>query len=226
VLAELELWPNLIRAAKRRGARVAVINGRLSEKSYRGYRRIRWFAARMLRQLDLIAVQDETYGERFRNLGARPEAVHVTGSMKYDGAETDRQNPATRRLAALAGITDEDVVFLAGSTQEPEETAALEVFQRLSLEFPKLRLILVPRHPERFEAVAKLIDQSGIPWHRRTHLEQPTAHSDNVSEHSSFIIHHYRESSWWTPSANSAPGGGRRRSRSWAAVSAAAAGRT
>ena len=71
VLAELELWPNLIRAAQRQGAKVAVINGRLGEKSFRGYRRIRPLVAGLLRQIDVIAVQDETYAERFRSLGAR-----------------------------------------------------------------------------------------------------------------------------------------------------------
>ncbi|MBN2578240.1 MAG: 3-deoxy-D-manno-octulosonic acid transferase [Pirellulales bacterium] len=174
VLAELELWPNLVRAAKKNGAKVAVVNGRLGEKSFHGYRRIRRFVARMLKKLDLIAVQDETYAKRFRDLGALPETIHVTGSIKYDGAQTDRQNPATRRLAALAGITAEDAVFLAGSTQEPEEAAALKIFQRLSPEFPNLRLIIVPRHPERFETVAKLLDQSGVPWQRRTLLDHPS----------------------------------------------------
>jgi 3-deoxy-D-manno-octulosonic-acid transferase len=186
VLAELELWPNLIRAAKRQGVKTAVVNGRLSEKSFRGYRRIRPLVGRMLRQLDLIAVQDETYAGRFRELGALPETVHVTGSMKYDGAETDRQNRATRRLAELAGITDRDVVFLAGSTQEPEESAALTIFQRLHPEFPNLKLILVPRHPERFDSVAKLLDQSGLPWQRRTLLDQPT--DEKASENSTFRL--------------------------------------
>ena len=170
VLAELELWPNLIRAAQRSGAAVAVINGRLSEKSFGGYRRIRWLVASVLRQIDLLAVQDETYAERFRTLGARPEAVHVTGSMKYDGAQTDRNNPTTQRLAALAGIAPDDVVFLAGSTQEPEEAVALDVYRRLCMQWPQLRLIIVPRHPERFDAVARLLDESGVPWQRRTEL--------------------------------------------------------
>ena len=116
-------------------------------------------------------MQDETYAERFRALGARPEAVQVTGSMKYDGAQTDRDNPATRRLAALAGLAADDVVFLAGSTQEPEESVALEVFQQLSRDWPQLRLIIVPRHPERFDAVARMLDASGVAWQRRTLLE-------------------------------------------------------
>jgi len=170
-LAELELWPNLIRAARRYGARVAVINGRLSEHSHQGYRRIRPLVRRVLRQIDLVAVQDETYAERFQSLGAMPDAVHVTGSMKYDGAQTDRDNPATRRLAELWGIQPRDAVFLAGSTQEPEESVALEVFRQLSPDWPALRLVLVPRHPERFPAVARLLDQSGIAWTRRTELD-------------------------------------------------------
>ena len=171
VLAELELWPNLIRAAKRHGAKVAVINGRLGEKSFRGYSRIRPLVAGLLRQIDLLAVQDETYADRFRRLDARPESVHVTGSMKYDGAQTDRNNPTTRRLAQLAGFSDDDIVLLAGSTQEPEEAMVLETFRALSSQWPRLRLVIVPRHPDRFEAVAKLLDASNISWQRRTALD-------------------------------------------------------
>ena len=171
LLAELELWPNLVWAARRHGARTAVINGRLNQESFKGYRRIRPLVSRLLRRIDCIAVQDETYAERFRALGARPEAVQITGSMKYDGAQTDRDNPATRRLAALAGLAADDVVFLAGSTQEPEESVALQVFQQLSSDWPRLRLILVPRHPERFDAVARMLDASGVVWQRRTLLD-------------------------------------------------------
>jgi 3-deoxy-D-manno-octulosonic-acid transferase len=88
--------------------------------------------------------------------------------MKYDGAQTDRNNPMTRRLAELAGFSSGDIVLLAGSTQEPEEAMALETFRELSHQWPQLRLVVVPRHPDRFEAVAKLLDSSGIPWQRRT----------------------------------------------------------
>jgi 3-deoxy-D-manno-octulosonic-acid transferase len=186
VLADLELWPNLVWAARRHGARTAVINGRLSQQSFQGYRRIRWLVSRLLSQIDLVAAQDETYAERFRALGARPEAVHITGSMKYDGAPTDRDNPATRRLASLAGIEPSDIVFLAGSTQEPEESVALDVFRRLSPDWPQLRLIIVPRHPERFDAVARMLDASGVAWQRRTKLgagrgEQGAGHKNDGS---------------------------------------------
>ncbi len=172
VLAELELWPNLIAAARRHGARVAVVNGRLSEHSQRGYGWIRPLAAWILRRIDLIAVQDETYARRFRRLGAEATAVHVTGSMKYDGAETDRENEATARLRQLASISPDDVVFLAGSTQDPEESLALDAFLSLADSWPRLRLIVVPRHPDRFDSVAELLARRGAAWQRRTALER------------------------------------------------------
>ena len=170
VLAELELWPNLIRAAKAFRAKVAVINGRLSDRSLRGYRRIGWLARRTLSQVDLIAAQSGEYAQRFIALGAAANRVHVTGSVKFDGAATDRTNPATQRLAALAGINPEDVVFLCGSTQAPEESLAIDIFRLVAKDHPRLRLILVPRHPERFEEVARLLDKSGLPWQRRSAL--------------------------------------------------------
>ena len=193
LLAELELWPNLIRAARKSGAKVAVVNGRLSEKSFRGYTRVAPLVRRILSQLDLIAVQNEEYAERFGSLlskregeapaeplsGKRgpapqerrpPGIICVTGSLKFDGAKTDRNNPKTCELAALAGITDDDIVFLAGSTQAPEEELALESFKLLTDKHPELRLILVPRHPDRFDEVAALLDQSGLPWQRRSQL--------------------------------------------------------
>ena len=168
VLTELELWPNLIAAAQQHGANVAVINGRLSEKSYRGYRRIARIVRPAFRNVDLIAVQNEDYAARFCRLGARPERVAITGSIKFDGARTRRDNSETQRLAQLAGIDAHDVVLLAGSTQDPEESLALSVFEKLAAEFPRLRLILVPRHPERFDEVAAMLSRHKTPWHRRS----------------------------------------------------------
>ncbi len=170
VLAELELWPNLIRAASDHGAKVAIINGRLSDNSFRGYRRFRPLVASLLRHINLIAAQNEETAERFRQLGAPAERVVVTGSLKFDGAITDRENSRTQELRQLAGFAEDDIVFLAGSTQAPEEQYAIEIFQALSVEVPALRLVLVPRHPERFEEVAQLLERSGVGWGRRSRL--------------------------------------------------------
>jgi 3-deoxy-D-manno-octulosonic-acid transferase len=178
ILAELELWPNLVTAAKEQGAKVAIVNGRLSDHSFPGYRRIRPLMARVLRQIDLVAAQNGESAKRFRALGAPADRVHVTGSLKYDGAETDRDNPRTADMRQLACFTADDVVFLAGSTQEPEEQIALEIYRRLSNAHPRLRLVIVPRHPERFGAVAELLAASGLPWLRRSELKSfpGTAH--------------------------------------------------
>ncbi|HEV3137931.1 MAG TPA: glycosyltransferase N-terminal domain-containing protein, partial [Pirellulales bacterium] len=116
ILAELELWPNLIAAARASGAKVTVINGRLSDRSYRGYRRIRPWVKGVLRKIDLVAAQNALYADRFLEIGARNHCVYVTGSLKFDGAQTDRDNPATARLRSLAGFQPSDTVFLAGST--------------------------------------------------------------------------------------------------------------
>ncbi|HUY31527.1 MAG TPA: 3-deoxy-D-manno-octulosonic acid transferase [Pirellulales bacterium] len=178
VLAELELWPNLVRAAGVYGARVAIVNGRLSERSHRGYRRLRALVGPILRRVDVLAAQNDEYARRFLDLSARTDAVRVTGSIKYDGAQTDRRNPATARLRELAGIGDDDLVFLAGSTQEGEEAAALAAYLALRDEFPKLRLIIVPRHPERFAAVAQLLDRSSVAWRCRGRLETEGSHGD------------------------------------------------
>ncbi len=178
VLVELEIWPNLIDAVSRFGAQTAVVNGRLSRQSFRGYRRIRAVMRRVLAKLAWIAVQNEEYAERFRSLGASAEQLVITGSLKYDGAETSRTNALTMRLATLAGIGVDDVVLLAGSTQPPEEQLALETFRILKDEFPRLRLMLVPRHPHRFDSVAELLDRSGLCWQRRSRLETGGASPD------------------------------------------------
>ena len=212
-------------AARRRGARLAVVNGRLSEHSFAGYRRIRWLVGRLLGQIDLLAVQDAAYAQRFESLGARRESIHVTGSMKYDGATTDRGNPATLRLAALAGFQADDVIFLAGSTQEPEEAVAIDVFRRLQPAWPKLRLLLVPRHPDRFEAVAKLLDASGLAWQRRSELGRlpPSA---GINPAAACRRRKCLACSWSMPWASWGPGGGRHKSPSSAAAWAIAAVRT
>ncbi len=172
VLVELEIWPNLIREAREQGAAVAIVNGRLSEKSFRGYRWIRPLLRRSLEQINLLAVQNDTYAERFRELGAPAPAVQVTGSIKFDGAQTDRDNPTTLRLRQLWQVPDDTFVFLAGSTQDPEERLALETFRELRQVDATARLIVVPRHPERFEEVAQVLDQSGIAWQRRSKLDE------------------------------------------------------
>jgi 3-deoxy-D-manno-octulosonic-acid transferase len=170
VLAELELWPNWIRAAKKHGTRVAIVNGRLSDSSFRGYCRVRSLVAALLRQVDLVAAQNLEAVQRFAHLGTPPAALRVTGSLKYDGAQSNRNNPRTRELRRLARFGTADIIWLAGSTQHPEESIVLQVFRELAADYPRLRLVLVPRHPERFAEVAQLLEESGLPWLCRSRM--------------------------------------------------------
>ena len=172
VLVELELWPNLVLTAKRLGVLLALINGRLSEKSFRGYCRIRPFVGRLLNGFDLLAVQNREYGDRLLELGAPSERLHLTGSIKFDGVLSDRSNAQTTELRRFFGLRNDDKVFIAGSTQAPEESFALDTWQALRSEFPNLRLILVPRHKERFDEVAAVVTSRGLSLQRRSNAIQ------------------------------------------------------
>lgn len=168
VLVELELWPNFVLAADQLQVPLALINGRVSAKSFRGYRRVRPLLRSLLRRFALLAVQNDEYAKRLLDLGTPSDRLHVTGSIKFDGVQFDRNNPKTHELREFFGIAHNERVFIAGSTQAPEEAIALDTWQNLRREFPELRLILVPRHKERFEEVAQLVLSRGLPLRRRS----------------------------------------------------------
>ena len=173
VMAELELWPNFIGEAKRQGVPVAVINGRLSESSFRGYRRVGRLVQTWLRSIGWIGAQSETYRDRFVKLGAWPQKVFCTGSLKFDRAEFDRENSQTTRLKQLVGLKGNDPVWVVGSTQDPEEAMALRVHQRLIQKYPNLKLIIVPRHAERFHEVMGMLRRTRIKCLQRSQLKTP-----------------------------------------------------
>lgn len=176
-LAELELWPNFISGAARRNIPVSIINGRLSEKSFSGYRRIRFLTQRILGKVSFAAVQSIDYASRFTALGLPTERCHVTGSVKFDKVEVRRDHPQCDALRQGFGIDGADLVLIAGSTQAPEERYALETWLALRDEFPSLRLIIVPRHKERFEEVAQLItDEFRLPLIRRSRAQEKSDH--------------------------------------------------
>jgi 3-deoxy-D-manno-octulosonic-acid transferase len=168
VLAEGELWPNFLLATSKMNIPVAVVNGRMSPRSARRYQWLRWLVRPLFARINLIAAQTVEYVNNYRALGAR--SIHITGSIKFDGVEANRDNPRTRDLRRLLGIVDNDLVWIAGSTQAPEDEIALAIYQRLLPDFPRLRLVLVPRQRERFEGVATLLQRSGLPFIRRSQL--------------------------------------------------------
>jgi 3-deoxy-D-manno-octulosonic-acid transferase len=174
VIMETELWPNHIHACHRRGVPVALANARLSERSARGYARFAGLTAPMLGELDLIAAQTEVEAERFRQLGARPTCVEVTGSIKFDlsvDAELPRRAAELRASWGASGRP----VWIAASTHAGEDEVMLQAHRRLLDEHPEALLILVPRHPERFDQVFELCRREGFTTVRRSTAEAPGA---------------------------------------------------
>jgi 3-deoxy-D-manno-octulosonic-acid transferase len=185
VLAEAELWPNFLMAARRQGVPLAVINGRMSPRGFRRYQRIRPLARWLFGQLDLLLMQTEHYARAVRILGVDPDRVVVTGNVKFDGVLTDRANPRTHHLRDVLQVKDGERIWIAGSTQAPEEETVLGIWQKLRKEHPALRLLLVPRHKERFEEVSQLLERSGVEYARRSScadLAKPVVLIDTIGE--------------------------------------------
>ncbi len=182
VIAETELWPNLLRAVHESGARVAVVNARLSDRSYRGYRRVRPFMRRVLGDVDWIGAQTPADRERFLALGAAPERVTVAGNVKFDGRppEAKEFTAALRQALSAAGRAP---VIIAASTMAGEEEMVLEAWQPVRAAHSRALLILAPRHPARFETVAQMLARRGLAAVRRTALEPtPEAMARQLAE--------------------------------------------
>lgn len=181
VLMELELWPNWLRHARKANCPIAIVNGRLSENSFRGYRRFGRLVRPMFTSLDWVGAQTKEYADRFQQLGVPVTALEVTGNLKFDGAEPNRMANEVlerRELLSLDSSSDDATreterpfVWVAGSTQAPEEEIVLKVFQQLGQRFPHLKLVLVPRHPERFAEVAHQVAMSPYRWARRSECQ-------------------------------------------------------
>ncbi len=168
VLVELELWPNFIFQCRRQQIPLALINGRIGEKSFRGYSRVKPLMRRVLNCFQVLATQNATFAKRLQDLGGEADRLTVTGNIKFDRVESDRNNPRTTELRRAFGIKPDEQVLIAGSTQSPEEMYALDAWRMLRKDYPNLRLILVPRHKERFDEVAELVHQRGVPLVRRS----------------------------------------------------------
>ena len=209
VLGELELWPNLLACAHARGIPIVVANARMSEQSAQGYGRIRPLVRRMLRNVSLVIARSQDDADRFASF-APPGGcdVLVTGSMKFDGVKGDRKAPEVMRLRQLAGFHDDDAVFLAGSTQAPEEQLSFDAFHALAEKHPRLRLVIVPRHVERTPEIAALLDRSGIRWQLRSRLGQPDTSVPADPAARVLLVDTTGELGWWWGTARIAFVGG------------------
>jgi 3-deoxy-D-manno-octulosonic-acid transferase len=169
ILVELEVWPNFLRLCNRRGLPVAVVNGRITDRSFGRYLHFRR-ALPQFNRISLFCVQLEEYAERFRRLGGAPERVVVTGNLKADGLRVDtdgRSRPEVQALVRLLGPAEGQLVVVGGSTHAPEEQLVARAWRAAA---PQTRLILVPRHPPRAEEVERQLAEQGLRAQRLTRL--------------------------------------------------------
>jgi len=164
ILAETEFWPNLLGGCFRRNIPVVVVNARISDRSWPRYRWLRGLWRPFLSRLSRVLAQSQTDADRLKAIGCLPERVSVAGNLKFD-VRAAQEAEATKQLKTLSrGLR----LIVAGSTLDGEEAALLEAWPRLLDADRQLAMLLAPRHPERFDAVAALLDKSGVQWIRRS----------------------------------------------------------
>ncbi|HPK00274.1 MAG TPA: glycosyltransferase N-terminal domain-containing protein [Candidatus Hydrogenedentes bacterium] len=153
VLLETEVWPNAVRMTRRRGVPVAILNGRISDKHFGRYARMKSFWRPVFGALSAVCAQNAHYADRLRVLGVPESALHVTGNTKFEGVQTEFSQDEAERLRAQAGIPPHAPVLVFGSMRDGDERLASTCWAELSARLPELRMILVPRHLERVSTV-------------------------------------------------------------------------
>jgi 3-deoxy-D-manno-octulosonic-acid transferase len=181
ILVECEFWPNLVRQAHRRGIPVALINGRVSDSSFKGYMRLRPFTRRLLAMIDPVCMQGRQDADRILAMGARPETVKTFGTAKYD-LPPPSADAARKARAVLQKITvpDNALILLGGSTWPGEEEALCKINKNLRGHYPELFLVLVPRHAERRDEVVKAIESQGLSYVLRSKTDAPVLPGSDV----------------------------------------------
>ena len=167
IMAETEFWPNFLRLSHASGARVAVVNARISDRSLPGYRRFKSLLQRVLQQVDLFLTQTEEDQCRLVNIGATKNRVQVSGNLKFDAPEPVAP-PLLAELKTTLVLENGGPVLICGSTVEGEEEILVPVFEKLFRHNPSALVLLAPRHPERFDSVAALLEQKHIRYVRRS----------------------------------------------------------
>jgi 3-deoxy-D-manno-octulosonic-acid transferase len=169
LIMETELWPQLLRECRARAIPVALLNGRISEKSFRRYQMIHPFIRRMLNDLTIALMQSEKDAARIRSLGLPGERIVLPGNLKFDSAETAIDEGVTEEFRRRFSFDGTRPLIVAASTHAPEERITIEALKQMnSNQSSQTRLLIAPRHPERFGEVASLLEDSGLTWSRRS----------------------------------------------------------
>jgi len=167
VIAETEFWPNFLRLARASGARIAVVNARISDRSWPRYRRFRGLMQTLLENVDMFLAQTPEDATRLRDIGARAERVQVSGNLKFD-IPAPVPPPIVENVRASIAVSGAGPMLVCGSTVDGEESLLVKAFENVLVQYPRAVMILAPRHPERFPDVAALLDQMSARFWRRS----------------------------------------------------------
>ena len=165
-MCESDFWYHLLKIAKEKGVHIALVNGKVSERSSRRFQKIPFFTRRIFSNFDVLCLQSERYLERFTSMGIPSKKMHVTGNLKFDAPTQRMGDSELQALKASLGITEEDCVLVVGSTHAPEEELILTALEPVWKKLPRLKVLIVPRHPERFNEVAHLFQERALPFRR------------------------------------------------------------
>jgi 3-deoxy-D-manno-octulosonic-acid transferase len=171
IVIETELWPNMFRVFREKGVPVILLNGRISEKSFRSYKRISLFMKKVLSYVNLFGMQSDKYAERIKSLGVDGARVRNLGNFKFDLKPPSQMPEWTGWMKGP--------VIVAGSTHEGEEELIVSVYVSLKKDFPDLNIIIAPRHPERFNGVEEMLGARGIPFMMRSALSNRASGSSS-----------------------------------------------
>lgn len=166
IISEGDLWFHFLRHAKQQGATVAIVNGKISERSLSRFKKIPLFSRALYSQIDLFCLQNQIYQTRFLELGIPNYKIVVTGNMKFDEEYPKLSPEELLEWKKQLGISSTDRVFVVGSTHDPEEKIVIEALKKVWVHHPELKVLIVPRHPERFDLVAKLLEDQGVRFAR------------------------------------------------------------
>ncbi len=181
VLVECEFWPNMIREAHRRGIPVSLINGRVSDSSFKGYMKLRFLMRQILEMINPLCMQGRQDADRIIALGARPERVKMLGTAKYDLPPPAADAAASAKsVLKQIGVSDRALILLGGSTWPGEEAVLCRIYKALREKHPKLFLVLVPRHAERRSNVGFAVEEHGLSFALRSKNDNGTAAKPDV----------------------------------------------
>jgi len=167
IIAETEFWPNFLRLAKKNGSKIAVVNARISDRSFPGYRRLRPWLSRALTNIDLFLTQTEKDSRRLAEIGAAAQRIQISGNLKFD-VSPPAPPPIVESLRSAFYQASAGPILVCGSTVDDEEPLLLRAFENVLASHPRAVMILAPRHPERFREVAELLKKLGLRFWRRS----------------------------------------------------------